>query len=85
MGQIINLDQRRLAGQRKQPLPAGPGRDWSVSHTAYVDGVVMPALDLWRASLAVWAGFWLAPLGLEITAVDGRRGRAPADRADASR
>ena len=85
MGQIIDLDQRRLAAQPQKPAPASPGWDWTGSHATYVDGVVMPAIVLWRASLALWVGFWLAPIGLEIRAVELRRRRPPAERADASR
>lgn len=85
MGQIIDLDQRRLAAQSHQPAATSLGWDWASSHAAYVDGVLMPAVALWRASLATWAGFWLAPMGLEIRAAELRRTRRPADRADASR
>jgi hypothetical protein len=85
MGQIIDLDQRRLAAQPRKPALASPVRDWSVAHTAYVDGVVMPMVELWRASLATWARFWLAPMGLEIRPAELRRPRRTPDRADVSR
>jgi hypothetical protein len=85
MGQIIDLDQRRHAAQPQKLEPAGLVRDWSATHAAYVDSVLMPVVALWRASLATWTGFWLAPMGLEIRAAALRRPRQPAGRIDASR
>ena len=85
MGQIIDLDQRRPAAQPQKSATASPGWDWSGSHAAYVDGVLMPSVAFWRASLATWARFWLAPMGLEIRAVELRRRRDEAGRIDATR
>ena len=45
----------------------------------------MPSVAFWRASLATWARFWLAPMGLEIRAVELRRSRDEAGRIDATR
>jgi hypothetical protein len=42
-------------------------------------------VELWRASLATWARFWLAPMGLEIRPAELRRPRRTPDRADVSR
>jgi hypothetical protein len=70
MGQIIELEQWR---QRKQPLPSGSRREpagWHDLSSAYVDSVFLPTVALWRAVMASYACWWLAPIGLEVKPID---------------
>jgi hypothetical protein len=79
MGQIINLDQwRREHAARTTNGGAASGLR---APAAYVDNVMLPSITLWRAMMATWACWWLAPVGLEIRPIQARKPSQPQGRA----
>jgi hypothetical protein len=87
MGQVIDLEQRRQ-GRRPEPadLDVPPAAGWHVAQAAaYVDGVVLPSVMLWRSLAAAWACLWLAPLGLEVRPAQTSRSATAQERASSTR
>jgi hypothetical protein len=81
MGQVIDIEERRRPRHslRMDAEPA-PG---AVAAFGPADMGVMsyPALTVWRFWMASWATLWLAPMGLQVMAVE----LPPADRRDLAR
>ena len=81
MAQIIDMEERRkprvAPGARTLPV-----LDQSLMDpTGYVEHLVMPFAMLWRSWFVSWGSLWLAPLGLQVSAVEANPPVAPKDRA----
>jgi hypothetical protein len=82
MGQIIDIDERRRrrptqrakSEATREPAPVEP------FHILYQ--LVASTADAWRAWLASWGSLWLAPWGLQMSAVQIRRPPEARDRAE---
>jgi hypothetical protein len=84
MGQIINLDQWRREHAARSTVSSSTASGLHAPVT-YVDNVMLPSITLWRAMMATWACWWLAPVGLEIRPIEARRPSQPQERASSSR
>jgi len=75
MGEIIDFDAWRRHGN---PLPAGGSGEelmkvWGQRPVTYVDLMVTPSMLLWRSMFVTWACLWLAPIGLQVTAIEAQQ------------
>ncbi len=85
MGTVIDIEVRRRAVARRPPTTGDGLAEWQSAHAAYVDGIVLPSIALWRTWAATWACLWLSPLGLEIRPLDPRRPPAASGRINRTR
>jgi hypothetical protein len=84
MAQIIDMEERRKPrlAARAKPLPLDPSL---LDPTSYVEQLVLPFTFIWRSWVMSWGSFWLAPLGLQVIAVERNPPVTPKDRADPRR
>ena len=78
MGQIINLDQWRREHAARTTSSAASGLH---APATCFDNVMLPSITLWRAMMATWACWWLAPVGLEIRPIQACKPSQPQGRA----
>jgi hypothetical protein len=46
-----------------------PFRSPALDPFVYVDQLVTPMAELWRAWAAIWGSLWLAPFGLRVNVI----------------
>lgn len=67
MGQVIDIEERRRP--RRTDAEPAPGAVSTFGPTDMAS-MLYPAATVWRFWLASWATLWLAPMGLQVRAVE---------------
>ncbi len=81
MGQVIDLQQRRRQGRQDPPGPVPAAVAWPMTPVGYAQAMLEPSWALWRSLVAGYAGFWLAPYGIEVRLAESRPRRPTKARA----
>ena len=70
MGQVIDIEERRKPRDLLGPDAAATPGLLATIGPAEMGQMLYPAMTAWRTWLASWATLWLAPVGLQVRAIE---------------
>ena len=74
MGQVIDIEERRKPRHLLDSRPPATSGMLAMFTPADLGQVLYPAMTAWRSWMASWATLWLAPIGLQVRAIELRTG-----------
>ena len=74
MGQVIDIEERRRPRHLLDSRAAATSGMLAAFTPADVGQMLYPAMTAWRSWMASWTTLWLAPIGLQVSAIELRAG-----------
>lgn len=81
MAQIIDMEERRKPRSAPRGRSESPVEPSMLDPFVMVDQLALPVFAIWQSWFATWGSLWLAPFGLQVSAVEAVPRIEPKDRA----